>query len=683
MIITEEYLISLIDKKIEGINSGRNDLFGDNIALIKELIKKIDDNASFKAVFIKELSDEIITDLLKDNEELKSNILYIKSLLFINENIKLSNKQKKYLDEFIDVLIEHINKYEYKIDVIAKRKKEDIKRLNKIKNKLIKGFALTKDDFDNIKLLEVTLIVLNNIFTFLNKYNVEVYNKNASNSSNAMDVVKPKLSLLEEILSIKINEDIVNEENADLSEKTVLIEQKKENEDEKTTELLEDIEIIDDSDKEIILSEEEQIDNDAIIQIEEISDDVLVNDESLEEEKEEKKENIDLFNAQSFEYEPKKKKKTVNNTSYVDNIVVLKEGLSELDFNYDKINSRNKNKLLKISNFDDFRLLLDLIKEKQAILNEDSLSIILSESNFKTVSSVNNLLKKYNAVSEEYLILLMNRVPYLFTNKGYANLLRVMDILKKYESIDREKIILFNPLLLALDSDKVKNIVNSVETLNVDINDILINKWLINVDEKKIKNNLETLILYKFDIKYIDKNTVGLLLNDNLPFILDQFIELNMVDYIYENPETSLRKVKTLIIKRLYYAFKNGLFVWKNNDKENIYDKYINYNYKVLSEEKIKQLIGKYPALEILEEGNRISLYTNNNLSNIKRSNELLFNRKVISRLKTYSVMSCLVENGVDAKEALLYAIRCNSYLEKFDIDEINSYIDNIWKGDN
>ena len=62
----------------------------------------------------------------------------------------------------------------------------------------------------------------------------------------------------------------------------------------------------------------------------------------------------------------------------------------------------------------------------------------------------------------------------------------------------------------------------------------------------------------------------------------------------------------------------------------------------------------------MLEEGKRLSLYSDTKESRIKRKYEFIFGKKVISRLKTYSVINVLLKHNVELKEAIFYALTYN-----------------------
>ena len=644
-----------------------------------------------------------------------------------------------------------INKTEYKLDIISKQKKESLKKFKGLKNKLCNNKPLGEKDFDIANEFDVSLVVLDKIVTYLNIYNVNIFNgqlKEVSdkqdkiketNQDVVLDVLTNKESLLAEILKLKcfteeevevtsdeevvseitLDEEVSNEikiedstiENAE-TEETAETEEKveskqeveiieikdteNEKQDEETEEIsaegevaveVEQVEAEENIEREIH-EEKSKIENQKLVNKEEKNQEnvtELVSEESEDEDNTSNETNkIDLFNAQSFELElPVKKKKTEKVNSYVDNIEIIKNGLKELNLNYEELNDNCKNNLIKISNLDEYNLLVNYFKDKSVNLSGDAVCTIFSSSNSKTVAAVYNLLTKYENVTVEYLDNLINQMPLIFTNKGYTNLLKVLDILKKYEDVNRENIILNNPVLLVTDSDKVKDIIKIIEKFNLDINDTLVNRWIIMLDENKINKNLEILKTYSIDPSYIDKDTFMILLNDNLPFILDHFIELNMNDYIHEDESLALRKIKTLIIKRIYYAYKNKLFVWKSPLLDNSYEIIINKDYNVLNESDIKELINRYPSLEMIEEGNRITIYSENSKTIAKRKCELIFNKKIVSRIKTYSIFECLTKNGIEEKEALLYAISYNSYLETFDMEEIKKYINAIWRSDN
>ncbi|UKI28134.1 MAG: hypothetical protein L6V78_03895 [Clostridium sp.] len=66
-----------------------------------------------------------------------------------------------------------------------------------------------------------------------------------------------------------------------------------------------------------------------------------------------------------------------------------------------------------------------------------------------------------------------------------------------------------------------------------------------------------------------------------------------------------------------------------------------------------------------LEEGHRLAIYYDTTYAQIKRKTEFVFDRIVISRLKTYRVFDSLVRAGVKPEEAIVKALTFNLPLEE------------------
>ena len=57
---------------------------------------------------------------------------------------------------------------------------------------------------------------------------------------------------------------------------------------------------------------------------------------------------------------------------------------------------------------------------------------------------------------------------------------------------------------------------------------------------------------------------------------------------------------------------------------------------------------------------------------------ELVFNNKIVSRIKTYSVFKALIDNKVKEENALLYALTYNMDLTSNEYEEVKSYVYNM-----
>ena len=114
------------------------------------------------------------------------------------------------------------------------------------------------------------------------------------------------------------------------------------------------------------------------------------------------------------------------------------------------------------------------------------------------------------------------------------------------------------------------------------------------------------------------------------------------------------------MVRRIFYAFKNGLPVWESKDSYSLI-----YGTPCLKEDEIIPLISDYPILMYLVEGHRLAIYSDTTYAQIKRKTEFVFDRIVISRLKTYRVFDSLVRAGVKPEEAIVKALTFNLPLEE------------------
>lgn len=398
---------------------------------------------------------------------------------------------------------------------------------------------------------------------------------------------------------------------------------------------------------------------------------------------------FDPFMAQSFEYEPKssRKKEENNNTNsntVVEGITLIKAKLKEIGINYDELSAYNKSKILRDNNNEDIISVIEYLKDKEYLkdINIDALCVILTENNDKTLAAAINLLNKYYNINA-MLASLINRLAGLFTKKGYSNLIKIIDILKKRDNIQIDEIIKDNPALLVIDSERLKGLIDIISPFNVDLQKVLVNSWILIANENDISKNISVISSYGINLETnIDDETIMILNNPNLPFMIDQFIEMGMTGYIFSDEKQNLRKIKSLIIKRLFYAYKNNLNIWKNQEENPKYESIIRTNYIILNDEEIKELISKYSKLELLEEGYRLALYSDTDVAKVKRRCEFVFGNKVISRLKVYSVLACLLDAGVTLNDALLYAVSYNSILEDYELEKMRVSIFNILGGE-
>ncbi len=757
--VNEEYVIKLIKNKLEMVDAEKKDQIDLlSIANLKDILKRINDDKEYFNYFLLDIKDEDINAILsitKDDEE-KNNfagmLFYIKKIIEISKKeetaIPLSDNQLLVLKEFAELLKRYVNISEYKNETLKGKEAKNKTALLAILEKLEKKAHLNGKDIDNLKLLDVSLTELDQIISFVNEYNVQVYldSQNGEEKANVTTTATDK----------EENQEKLEEANTDEVTKEAFLE--KPSEEEKIETNVNDADL--ENKKEVSPSKEENIKKDVPKKKKENNADVskIVNDpyhamgDSLQKDDEPKiifkkslnqiieedllpktdkqldtndnsGEEIDLFKPQSFDFVPKQSKNkeddtfkneeitaneemaptdekvsmeeesplkenaapTIVNTGTVaDGITEIKNWLKELNINYDELPAGSKSQLLNNSNMEDIKGVISYLKEKRYTkeIMMRPLCLLLSQTNDKSMNASINLLNKYYKLTDENIVSLINRFTVIFTKKGYNNLIKNIDIIKNLDGQLVADVIQKNPGLLATNSDNLKEVLEVLSNFKVS-SSIFLHTWIYNLDVNDLLKNVDVLNSYGLDAyTYIDDETFTLLLNPNLPFMLDQFIEMGMDSYIYSDETQAFRKIKSLIIKRIFYAYKNNLSIWKNDNVIDSFEKIIQNNYLIVSEDDITGLIKKYPKLEALEEGYRLALYTNTNMAKIKRKCELVFGNKIISRLKVYSVLNCLLDAGISLKEALIYAITYNSILEPYELEKLETCVNNIMGGE-
>lgn len=239
-----------------------------------------------------------------------------------------------------------------------------------------------------------------------------------------------------------------------------------------------------------------------------------------------------------------------------------------------------------------------------------------------------------------------------------------------------------------LESYQVNNRkMDLLEDNGIDINEVLKHapKLLLS-PYYLLEKNMTIMKSYGFDLSCEeDKSNYVVLGTGNLDLALDYFIELGYNDFIHKDVKNCLKNLRALIIKRIYYAYKNKINIWRidgtnvemlsNRKKNKDYDKLIREQATALDEETIDVLISKYPILEGIDASHRAYIFKDSYNAAIKRKTELIFGNKIISRIKTYSLFKVLVENNVNVQEALLYALSYNTILDQSEYDNLKSVV--------
>lgn len=394
----------------------------------------------------------------------------------------------------------------------------------------------------------------------------------------------------------------------------------------------------------------------------------------------------------------------------------IKELIVTLGYNYDELEISLKLKLIAVKDLDRLKKTAEILISKNLIQdlkpgNVHGLVYLLINTTPEVINSALELLESnYNITPHSIEFKkIMNTATYLLTEEGLL-IFKANPLFLK--NVEIKKIIKNNISLLTTNPKKLKNLASKLEKIGADIDDILCK--CPNIFTAKIEKNLKILKMYGFDLEsfFADESfSYSVLCSANLDAKLDQFIEVGLNDYIHENSSKEASALKSLIVKRVYYAYKNNLSVWstysnveKKPDKtseENLkelypaelissplpeithtenqeYNNAINKSETVISDFEIEKIKSTYPVMELIDEGYRAAIYTNAPKGLLKRKTELVFGTQIISRPKVFKVFKILMDLKKSEKEALLYAITYNTLLEPHEYDFIKEAVERI-----
>lgn len=325
--------------------------------------------------------------------------------------------------------------------------------------------------------------------------------------------------------------------------------------------------------------------------------------------------------------------------------------------------------------------------EEKEVLNKtdyESVGYLLSKESDDKYSKLMSAVNRYNLILLQGNSVSVSQVNNIEQNDDDINhndrLLSKFDVsVKKFKKE--------YPAFL-LESYQVNNRkMDLLEDNGIDINEVLKHapKLLLS-PYYLLEKNMTIMKSYGFDLSCEeDKSNYVVLGTGNLDLALDYFIELGYNDFIHKDVKNCLKNLRALIIKRIYYAYKNKINIWRidgtnvemlsNRKKNKDYDKLIREQATALDEETIDVLISKYPILEGIDASHRAYIFKDSYNAAIKRKTELIFGNKIISRIKTYSLFKVLVENNVNVQEALLYALSYNTILDQSEYDNLKSVV--------
>ena len=600
----KEFIISLCDKYIEDLDNNDNNK---NVSYFKDVLHQINENSSYMYDFIIGISENLILELFKDDEDKKDFILgfndlksKIMSFNGDNSSIKLTSDENKIIDRFKELIVRYVNSSSSDSDTV----KDFILRLNN-------NSSLLESDYDLVEKLiylyekDSTDALFEEAMDYLNRYNISLIRKFSKKAKNPVKYTKVGES--------NAHEDKVNEDN---------------------------------------------------------------------------KANP-FENMVSFEYVPKEKSR-VNRKKKNDNLKEA-EGLdfnslfSKYNFNYDELQTNYKNKLnsCDIEKLESFlKYLNDNTKLSGINNNSRILGLLLTESCKEAFEYVNNVLINNYSFSIKDLDDVLKRYTAIYLEGGLDNFKKNAELLTSCGVKEIAAEVINNVVFFNNNYDD--NYKNYVILKEMGINADAILKDALNVfstDFDLLCKNIKVLDSYGFDLRdEEDFKSFSVLLILDLAKAIDMFIEMGYSEYIHDKPELTLRNIKSLIIKRILFAYKNGLDMWDNYSENCPYKKNDKYeemikNKDVLDEKEIELLIKEYPILSLLDSGMRITTFNDPYFGSIRRKTEFVFDNKIVSRIKTYSIFKCLTTNGVNEQEALLYALSYNMDLNMAEYESLKKVV--------
>lgn len=608
----KEFIISLCNKYIEDLDNNDNNK---NVSYFKDVLHQINENSSYMYDFIIGISENLILELFKDDEDKKDFILgfndlksKIMSFNGDNSSIKLTSDENKIIDRFKELIVRYVNSSSSDSDTV----KDFILRLNN-------NSSLLESDYDLVEKLiylyekDSTDALFEEAMDYLNRYNISLIRKFSKKAKTPVKYTK------------------VGESNA-------------------------------------------KIMGDIVDKVNEIAESSGVNP---------------FENMVSFEYVPKERSR-VNRRKKIDKLeedegVDFKSLFSKYNFNYDELETNYKNKLnsCDIEKLESFlKYLNDNTKLSGINYNSRILGLLLTESSKEAFEYVNNVLINNYSFSIEDLDDVLKRYTTIYLDGGLDNFKKNAELLTSCGVKEIAAEVINNVVFFNNNYDD--NYKNYVILKEMGINADAILKDALNVfstDFDLLCKNIKVLDSYGFDLRdEEDFKSFSVLLILDLAKAIDMFIEMGYSEYIHDKPELTLRNIKSLIIKRILFAYKNGLDMWDNYSENCPYKKNDKYeemikNKDVLDEKEIDLLIKEYPILSLLDSGMRITTFNDPYFGSIRRKTEFVFDNKIVSRIKTYSIFKCLTTNGVNEKEALLYALSYNMDLNMAEYESLKKVV--------
>lgn len=355
---------------------------------------------------------------------------------------------------------------------------------------------------------------------------------------------------------------------------------------------------------------------------------------------------------------------------------IMKQYITNQEYAYSE--QRNINNVYK----DNVSKLKDKILKKEVLNQTDyeSISYLLSKD---TDAKFNEIISKVNRYN---LILLQGNKSVNEIEENNEDINRNDKILLQYD-IDIKEFKKEYPSFFYENFQINNRKIELLKDYNINVIDVFkFAPKLLTCPLYLLEKNMVIMKSYGFDLSFeIDKSNYLVLGTGNLDLALDYFIELGYNNFIHEDINICLKKLRALIIKRIYYAYKNKINIWRidgtnfevinNRKRNNDYDKIIREKAIPLDEETIDILLSKYPILEVIDTNHRTNIFNDSYNASIKRKTELIFGNKIISRIKTYSIFKVLVDNNINVQEALLYSLSYNTILDQREYDNLKSVV--------
>lgn len=386
----------------------------------------------------------------------------------------------------------------------------------------------------------------------------------------------------------------------------------------------------------------------------------------------------------------------INNLSYVQNKTIevkpklTEEQLTELfnkyGYDFNKVPKEFQLKLLSKGNSNTIEEMFNCMPNygiKFSEKNKATLYLILKSSN--------NALEKMRELSQKYGFSFhdtLKKIPASFVHKS-----KNTDIKKNrnYQSEDEKELI-----------GAFEDFCENIEIINnLGYNIPIAMKKAISVFTKsssKIKRNIELLREYNF----FDGNNLastGFVLSglksSNLQEMIDIFIELDELKYVRDNSSRLVLDTDSYIIRRLYFAKKNGINNYKrqkgdktiltgiiSDEADKSMDIYIDLNsikHNVFDELTDRE-IADYLDRKLRETNDDVDTYQEISIldNNYTRDDYTYdFNGTIISNKKVKKIYPLLLKEypELDRKKLLLYAITYNSMMSSEEFENISNII--------